>query len=195
MIDEREYSIDFRNEPTRTYLVGDQYVRPTTDYTQSTLGEDMFGDLRGLITAERSLIRETDNVDSRKVYTAVARSLSYVARRVVTKWEETAAQHEAPDSRELLEIEKQYYLSLMSHFDEEAIASISKVGTMSVADFYRDIVKAQESEIDLQVRYASRTATILGGFSKKYLPAIRERIAEIDAVLTPTKPANSAPAP
>lgn len=66
---------------------------------------------------------------------------------------------------------------------------IGKVGDMSVTDFYRNVVKAAEGEVNLQTRYGSRLATILGGFSRKYLPAIRDRMAEIDAELTPSKPA------
>ncbi|MDW9481392.1 hypothetical protein GOB57_22350 [Sinorhizobium meliloti] len=195
MIDQREYSIDFRNEPARTYLVGGTYVRPTTDYRQSALGERMFNHLRQLIAVERKLISETENVDSRKVHNAVARSLSYVARRVVTTWEGHAVEYEAPDARELLAIERQYYVSLMSNFDEEAIASLGKVGGMPISEFYRDVVKAGDTEVDIQTRYASRAAEVLGGFSQKYLPVIRERISEIDAELSPQNPATFTPAP
>ncbi|MCV9965003.1 hypothetical protein OIU34_24205 [Pararhizobium sp. BT-229] len=196
MIDEREYSIDFRNEPARSYFVDGRYVRPSTDYKQSELGERMFRDLRGLITAERSLIGETDDVDSRKIYNLVARSLSYIARRIVVKWESAAVAYEAPDSRELLEIERKYYLTLMSEFDEDAVAAIGKVGDMSVTDFYRNVVKATEGEVNLQTRLSSRYATILGGFSRKYLPAIRERLDDIEAELEPAKPAvPTSPAP
>lgn len=195
MIDEREYSIDFRNEPPRYYWVDGRNVRASTDYKQSDLGGRLFSDLRGLITAERSLIGETDNVDSRKIYNGVARTLSYIARRVVTYWEQAAVRYESPDSRELLEIERKYYQSLMTHFDEEAIAGICKVGDMSIDDFYRDVVKAPENDVNFQMRYASRATAILGGFSKRHLPAIRERLADIEAELEPVQPKNDSPAP
>jgi hypothetical protein len=193
VIDEREYSIDFRNEPPRSYLVGETYVRSTTDYRRSMLGQDMFDDLRGLIGAERSLIDETDSVEYRKVYTAVARSLSYIARRAVTYWEQAAVTHQAPDTRELLEIEKNYYRSLLSHFDDAAITSIGTVGSLSVEAFYRDVAKAPEQDVNLQVRYANRMTTILRGFANKYVPAIDGRLAGIDAELAPPRLGNPAP--
>lgn len=196
MIDEREYNINFRSEPTRSYLVDGRYVQPSTDYKRSELGERMFRDLRGLITAERSLVAETDDVDSRKIYNLVSRSLSYIARRIVVNWESAAVAYEAPDSRELLEIERNYYISLMSEFDEDAVAAIGKVGDMPVADFYRNVVKAAEGDVNLQTRLSSRYAMILGGFSRKHLPAIRERLADIEAELEPAKPAApTSPAP
>jgi hypothetical protein len=195
MIDEREYSIDFRNEPARFYAVDGRNVRATTDYKQSELGSALFNALRGLIAAERKLIGETDNVENRKIHNGVAKSLSYIARRVVTSWEQAAVRHETPDSRELLEIERNYYASLVTHFDEEAVDGIGKVGDLVIEDFYRDIVKAPEGEVSFQVRYARRHAAILAGFSRKHLPAIRERLEEIEAELAPAGPRGGAPAP
>ncbi|MBY3433490.1 hypothetical protein HFN89_04955 [Rhizobium laguerreae] len=111
-------------------------------------------------------------MDSRIIYTMVARSLSYIARRVVTKWEHCAVTtySATPDNPQLLEIERNYYLSLVGEFDEEAVASIGNVGDMPIADFYRNVVKAPEHDVDFQLRYTSRATSIIGGFSKKHLP-------------------------
>ncbi|MCS4089431.1 hypothetical protein [Rhizobium sp. BK176] len=195
MIDDREYNIDFRNEPTRFYIVDGRTVSASTDYKQSELGERLFKDLRGLITVERSLIGQTEDVVSRKIHNGVAKSLSYIARRVVTYWEQAAVRYEDPDSRELREIERKYYGLLITHFDEEAVAGIGKVGDLAIADFYKDVVKAPENEVNFQMRYTSRATAILGGFSKKHLPAIRERLEEIDSELQPVQPGNGSPAP
>lgn len=180
MTNEREYSLNFRNGSDRSYLVDDTYVRPTTDYRRSEHGKDMFTALSSLINDERRLIDTMDDVSSRKVHVAVTRSLSHLARQVVTRWEEYAVEYETPDAYQLLVIERRYYLSLLSQFDETAIASIGMVGSIPVLEFYRDVAKAAADDVDLQVRFADRLITILGRFSENYAPRVRRRIAEID---------------